>query len=98
MQQRTASLLRARLGVVSLLTIASFATALSSAPQSGATTNARTVTSAHSCPWVHESRRHTVGSADLAEQVVAKMTLAEKAQFVTLSEGHHIENFNTAIP
>jgi beta-glucosidase len=98
MQQRTPSLLRARLGVVGLLTITSFATVLSSSLPSSAATNARTVTSAHSCPWVSESAHHSVSSADLAEQVVAKMTLAEKAQFVTLSEGHHIENFNTAVP
>jgi beta-glucosidase len=98
MLQRTTAPLRARLVVASFLTIASLATALSSAPPSSAATNARTVPSARSCPWVDESRHDTASSTDLAEQVVAKMTLTEKAQFVTLSEGHHIENFNTAIP
>ncbi|HEY1762696.1 MAG TPA: glycoside hydrolase family 3 C-terminal domain-containing protein [Acidimicrobiales bacterium] len=88
----------ARLGVVGLITIASLAAALPSAPKSDATTRPRSVTPAHPCPWVGESRNHTASPADLAEQVVAKMTLAEKAQFVTLSEGHHIENFNTGIP
>ncbi len=71
---------------------------LSSAPPAGATANTQTVTSGRSCPWVKESLRHTATPSDLAEQVVAKMTLLEKAQFVTLSEGHHIENFNTAVP
>ena len=51
-----------------------------------------------SCPWVRESRHHTKTPAALAEQVVAKMTLREKAQFVTLSNGHDIENFNQGVP
>lgn len=98
MPHRITSLQRARLIVVSLLALASCATALSSSPRSSAATNVRTETPARSCPWVNESRHHTASSADLAGQVVAKMSLAEKAQFVTLSEGNHIENFNTAIP
>jgi beta-glucosidase len=51
-----------------------------------------------SCPWVRESRHHTRTPAALAEQVVAKMTLLEKAKFVTLSNGHDIENFNQGVP
>ncbi len=50
-----------------------------------------------SCPWVKESRDHTRTPAALADQVVAKMTLAEKAKFVALGQGHDIENFNQAI-
>jgi beta-glucosidase len=97
MQHRT-TLPLARLGVVGLIMMTAFATALSSAPRASATTNAPTVKPTHSCPWIGESLHHSTSPTDLAEQVVAKMTLAEKAQFVTLSEGHHIENFNTAIP
>jgi len=51
-----------------------------------------------SCPWVKESRHHTKTPAALAEQVVARMTLMEKAQFVTLGNGHDIENFNQGVP
>jgi beta-glucosidase len=51
-----------------------------------------------SCPWVQESRHHTKTPAALAEQVVAKMTLKEKAEFVTLSNAHDIENFNQGVP
>lgn len=50
------------------------------------------------CPWVKESRRHLASPEHLAQQVLAKMTLAEKANFVVLQKGHGIENFNTAIP
>jgi beta-glucosidase len=96
MQHRTTHLF-VRLGVVGLITISAVASALSSAPGASATTKAPTIKSS-SCPWVNESLHHTVSPTDLAEQVVAKMTLAEKAQFVTLSEGHHIENFNVGIP
>lgn len=51
-----------------------------------------------SCPWVRESRHHTETPAALAGQVVAKMTLVEKAKFVTLQNGHDIENFNQGVP
>lgn len=51
-----------------------------------------------SCPWVNESRHHTRTPAALAEQVVSKMTLRDKAEFVTLSNGHDIENFNQGVP
>ncbi len=98
MQRRTRSRALARLGVVGLITIALVATAPSRAPRAGATANTQTVTSERSCPWVQESLHNTATPSDLADQVVAKMTLLEKAQFVTLSEGHHVENFNTAIP
>lgn len=51
-----------------------------------------------SCPWVQESLNHLATPASLATQVVAKMTLLEKAKFVTLKDGHDIENFNQGIP
>jgi beta-glucosidase len=51
-----------------------------------------------SCPWVQESRHHTKTPASLAQQVVAKMTLIEKAKFVTLANGQDIENFNQGVP
>lgn len=50
------------------------------------------------CPWVEESRQNLENPERLAEQVLARMTLADKANFVVLQKGHGIENFNTAIP
>jgi beta-glucosidase len=51
-----------------------------------------------SCPWVQESRNHLGTPASLAAQVIAKMSLIEKAKFITLQDGHDIENFNQGIP
>jgi beta-glucosidase len=67
---------------------------------SGAANSSMSVITTHrpSCPWVKESRHHTKSPAALAEQVVAKMTLLEKADFVTLEDGHDIENFNQGVP
>src|ERR1700722_3218010 len=87
----------ARPSVVGLLTIC-LAVAASPALRANAATNVSHHKSSRACPWVAESRHHTASPTDLAEQVVAKMTLLEKARFVTLSEGHHIENFNVGIP
>ncbi len=96
--QRRATPPLLRLGVVGLISIASLATALSPVSRSSAATNVKTAPSVRSCPWVDESLHHTVSPTDLAQEVVAKMTLLEKAKFVTLSEGHDIENFNIGIP
>lgn len=73
-------------------------TVLSPAHGAGAATGIQTVGRAHSCPWVGESIHHLDSPSDLAGQVVAKMTLVEKAKFVTLSDGHDIENFNVGVP
>jgi beta-glucosidase len=86
-----------RPSVVGLLTIC-LAVAALPALHANAATNVSHHKPTRACPWVAESRDHTVSPTDLAEQVVAKMTLLEKARFVTLSEGHHIENFNVGIP
>jgi beta-glucosidase len=49
------------------------------------------------CPWIRESRRGQRTPAALARQVVARMTLREKADFVALGRGHGLENFTTAV-
>lgn len=49
------------------------------------------------CPWIAESVHHDASPLTLANQVVAKMSLLEKARFVTLSNGHDVENFNTGV-
>jgi len=50
------------------------------------------------CPWIGESRRGTATPAELARQVVARMSLNQKAQFVALGRGHGLENFTAAVP
>jgi beta-glucosidase len=87
-----------RLSVVGLVAIASTSTALAPALRSGASEVLKSVGTTHSCPWVDESLRHLESPSDLADEVVAKMTLLEKAKFVTLSDGHDIENFNIGVP
>jgi beta-glucosidase len=98
MQRRVLPVTSVRLGLVGLIALVLVVTGLSNAPRAGASTNVHPVKSTHACPWVDESLHHTASPTDLAEQVVAKMTLLEKAQFVTLSDGNDIENFNTGVP
>ena len=73
-------------------------TALSPAVRAGAAEILKPVGPAHACPWVRESAHHFESPSELADQVIAKMTLLEKAKFVTLSDGHDIENFNIGVP
>ncbi len=87
-----------RLSIVGLVVIASTAIALAPAVRSGATGALKTAHPAHTCPWVDESLHHLESPSDLADQVVAKMTLLDKAKFVTLSDGHEVENFNIGVP
>ena len=49
------------------------------------------------CPWIKESRLGTATPADLARQVVSRMDLAEKSNFVALGRGHGLENFTAAV-
>lgn len=49
------------------------------------------------CPWVVASRRDLAPPGDLAGEVLARMSLKEKAEFVTLGNGHGVENFNQGI-
>lgn len=52
----------------------------------------------HSCPWVLASRLNRASPQTLANEVLSKMTLAQKAGFVTLSHGDGIENLNAGVP
>lgn len=51
-----------------------------------------------SCPWVSESLHHQRSPASLAGEVLARMTLREKADFVVLSTYPPLENANIGIP
>jgi beta-glucosidase len=94
---RTLSLRPLLIGLLASLVSVSGVVALPSA-SFGANSSLRVIPASSSCPWVGESRAHVATPAALAGQVVAKMSLLEKAQFVTLGDGHDIENFNQGVP
>ena len=50
------------------------------------------------CPWVSQSRRRSGTDASLAAEVLARMTLRQKASFVVLRTEPPIENTNLGIP
>jgi beta-glucosidase len=50
------------------------------------------------CPWVSQSRRHIGTDESLAAEVLARMTLRQKASFVVLRTKPPIENTNLGIP
>ena len=50
------------------------------------------------CPWVSQSRHEEAPPASLAAEVLARMTLAQKAAFVVLWTQPPIENTNLGIP
>lgn len=50
------------------------------------------------CPWVAASRSGDSSPGTLAGEVLSRMTLAQKVGFVTLHNGHDVENFNTGVP
>lgn len=51
-----------------------------------------------SCPWVSESLHHQRSPASLAGEVLSRMTLRQKADFVVLSTYPPLENANIGIP
>ena len=76
-----------------LATIAS----ASNLPVARAVSPVDTTVGAHSCPWVQASRLHRASPQSLADEVLSKMTLAQKAGFVTLRHGSGIENLNSGV-
>ncbi|MHB8379951.1 MAG: beta-glucosidase family protein [Acidimicrobiales bacterium] len=50
------------------------------------------------CPWASASLLGRQSPASLAGAVVVKMTLAEKAAFVTIRDGGGVENINKGVP
>lgn len=65
---------------------------------SGATVNTAPTT-AH-CPWLAQARAMSATPAQLAQEVLARMSLAQKANFVVLNATDHslIENTNVGVP
>ena len=50
------------------------------------------------CPWVAESRHNSVSPAVLASEVVHRMSLRDKAEFVVLHARGGTENTNAGVP
>ncbi len=86
------------LGVVTLL--ATVAVSEQQSGASGAKPVARTAapsTNTH-CPWISQSLHHSAGSTTLADEVLAKMSLTQKASFVILATYPPLENSNIGVP
>jgi len=82
-----------------LLLVASLAgvMAFGAARASGAPTPSGSVPASR-CPWVAQSRQGRETPASLAAEVLARMTLRQKASFVVLRTMPPIENTNLGIP
>jgi len=51
-----------------------------------------------SCPWVAQSRHRGISDVALANEVIRRMTLAERVSFVVLSTYPPLENQNVGVP
>jgi len=51
-----------------------------------------------SCPWVAQSRHRGISDVALANEVLRRMTLAERVSFVVLSTYPPLENQNVGVP
>ncbi len=61
-------------------------------------TTARPATAASRCPWVASALAHRATPGRLANEVVAHLTLAQKADLVVLAVRGRIENANVGVP
>lgn len=50
------------------------------------------------CAWISQSIQHSVSATALANEVIAKMSLAQKASFVILATYPPLENSNIGVP
>ncbi|MHB8379088.1 MAG: beta-glucosidase H [Acidimicrobiales bacterium] len=50
------------------------------------------------CPWIAQSLRHSMSAEAMANEVISKMTLAQKADFVILATYPPLENSNIGVP
>ena len=50
------------------------------------------------CPWVYQARQGKGSDASLAAEILARMTLGQKASFVVLRTDPPVENTNLGIP
>ena len=86
--------------VAAALSIAVITPALTPASQaSGASSHAaKSAARITRCPWVRDSQLHLASDTTLADRVLARMTLTQKAAFVVLRSRDGIENTNGGIP
>ncbi len=50
------------------------------------------------CPWIEQSLNHQLTPSALADEVIGRMTLAQKVNFVALSTYPPLENANVGVP
>jgi beta-glucosidase len=50
------------------------------------------------CPWIAQSLHHSASATKLANEVIAKMSLNQKASFAILATYPPLENSNTGVP
>jgi beta-glucosidase len=58
----------------------------------------RSATAGTACPWILPSVQAEKSDSELAEMVLDRMTLFEKADFVVLHNGDGYENINSGVP
>jgi beta-glucosidase len=95
--------LRARVHLVSIGLVVLAAGLIATSRSSGGTvansaSSAQAAGTAHSCPWVTASLQHHGTPSTLAAEVVARMTVPEKAGFVVLRSRGSAENINVGVP
>ncbi len=79
------------LGVLSVTPSAASSDYKYGAPVNGFSTSS-------SCPWVAQSRGHGASNVALANEVLSRMTLAQRVSFVVLSTYPPLENQNLGVP
>ena len=99
-RSRTRSRTPVALLALLLLAASVAATPLTAGPARATTSTTTTTTSPASvrCPWVAQSAKGTLPPAALAAEVVARMSLYDKASFAVLRTDPTIENTNRGIP
>lgn len=105
MSTRSLSIRRTRDSIiVSLLILAGLSSELVSIPQSAGASGVQPQAlvqgsnQSSDCPWVTQSQHQSMTPASLANEVLSKMTLAQKASFVVLSADPPLQNSNSGVP
>jgi beta-glucosidase len=97
----TRPLVRVFMGLMGLVVLAAGLRATpygSGGTDAGSISSAQASVPASTCPWVEDSLHHRGSPSTLASEVVAKMTLPEKAGFVILRTRRGTENVNVGVP
>jgi beta-glucosidase len=89
---------RTRILIVVVLTAASVAGFVLVSAHRAHAASAASGDAAARCPWVSQSRQGKGTAQSLAAEVLARMTLAQKASFVVIRTQPPIENTNLGIP